>query len=366
MRIFFICGALESGRDGVGDYTRRLAGELSRMGHGVAIVGINDPFVTNELSEVQDADGVGIPVLRIPSAFDADKRFKFLEKEIGLFAPDWISLQFVPFSFHPKGLSLSFSAMLKQLVADYRFHIMFHELWVGINGRVKLKMAVLGIAQKILIHRLLRQLKPDVITTSTTIYKRELARFPVEILPLFSNVPLAKSNSCSEKDSVHFRAVHFGTFSAATAEFKLQIEFLTDAAQLANKELELLVFGEGGPFKNNALDAAKELIGADNVVDLGRLSFQDISCNLRAADVGISRANYAFFGKSGSTLAMIEHGLPVILRGKNSDVDPKELAANRNQLFFFDCEAHGVLEKFPMRDGLKESAEIFTKMLNQV
>jgi hypothetical protein len=38
MRIVFLCFSLEPGRDGVGDYTRALAGELIRPGHEVCAV----------------------------------------------------------------------------------------------------------------------------------------------------------------------------------------------------------------------------------------------------------------------------------------------------------------------------------------
>mgnify|MGYP003474349261 CR=1 FL=1 len=42
MKILFICGSLEPGKDGVGDYTRRFCGELLKMNYEVQILSIND------------------------------------------------------------------------------------------------------------------------------------------------------------------------------------------------------------------------------------------------------------------------------------------------------------------------------------
>ena len=44
MKIVFLCGSLEPGRDGVGDYTRMLAAEIIRKGHNAAIVALADKY----------------------------------------------------------------------------------------------------------------------------------------------------------------------------------------------------------------------------------------------------------------------------------------------------------------------------------
>ena len=42
MKILFFCGSAEPGKDGVGDYTRRLCGELLRIGHETQILSLFD------------------------------------------------------------------------------------------------------------------------------------------------------------------------------------------------------------------------------------------------------------------------------------------------------------------------------------
>jgi hypothetical protein len=363
MKVLFICGSSESGRDGVGDYTLRLAGELLRMGHVVTVVAINDPYLEAVSNENQDADGTRVAVLRLPATTGDDERFRLAACKLKTFCPDWVSLQFVPFSFHPKGLSLTLTGKMATLVSEYKFNIMFHELWVGLNSKVKFKMLLLGLAQKILIKRLLRQLKPDSITTSILAYKHALSEFHIKILPLFSNVPITLPINCTTQVTEYLKVVHFGSFSGATEDFKQQLHFLVEAAKFCSKEIQFLTIGEGGAFKENAMMAVKEVIGENRIVDLGRLSVVDISCILQVADVGISRANYALSGKSGSTLAMIEHGLPVLLRGNERDMSTSHTSSNDRQLFFCDSKFQKVLEKWPSKSGLKQTTKMFVEFL---
>jgi Trk K+ transport system NAD-binding subunit len=58
MKIAFICGSLEPGRDGVGDYTRRLAGELVKQQHEVLVIAFNDRQIKDTLKAVQYTDAV--------------------------------------------------------------------------------------------------------------------------------------------------------------------------------------------------------------------------------------------------------------------------------------------------------------------
>jgi hypothetical protein len=51
LNIVFLCGSLQPGRDGVGVYTRRLAGEVIRQGHQASIISltsIRSLFVSSE------------------------------------------------------------------------------------------------------------------------------------------------------------------------------------------------------------------------------------------------------------------------------------------------------------------------------
>ena len=148
LRIVFICGCIEPGRDGVGDYTRRLSAELILTGHFTAIIAINDVHTTEIIDDHQVQGGIRIPTLRLPSLSTYKSRFGKAKMWLNSFDPNWISLQFVPFSFHAKGLPFALARDLSLLGEGRKWHIMFHELWVGMDKESPLKMRAWGYVSK--------------------------------------------------------------------------------------------------------------------------------------------------------------------------------------------------------------------------
>jgi hypothetical protein len=151
LKIVFICGSIEPGKDGVGDYTRRLAGEMIRQGHRASILSINDKDVTNSCEEVQDDYGTKIQTLRLPSNKNYSQKIESAKEFLELIKPDWLCLQYVPFSFHPKGLHFGLADMLSKIGKGRKWHIMFHELWIGMDTRSSLKSSCVGFLQQKLI-----------------------------------------------------------------------------------------------------------------------------------------------------------------------------------------------------------------------
>ena len=108
MKILFICGSIEPGKDGVGDYTRRLCGELIRIGHEVQILSLCDFQVASFISDSQETEAKKVVANRIPKATSNKQRILWSQDVLNKFEPDWISLQYVPYSFNPKGLPFWF------------------------------------------------------------------------------------------------------------------------------------------------------------------------------------------------------------------------------------------------------------------
>ncbi len=190
MKIIFICGSLEPGRDGVGDYTRKIACELIRQGNKVGIVALNDKDVRNELNGVQKSGDITLPVLRLPSDLHPVQRYKRAGFWIDSNNPEWISLQFVPFAFHPKGLLFGFSKYIHRFTKGRRLHIMFHELWVGRANNSSIKRRVLSYLQQTQIKNLIKVLQPALIHTHLPILQLKLKKMDIVVkpLPLFSNI----------------------------------------------------------------------------------------------------------------------------------------------------------------------------------
>ena len=54
MKIIFLCSSLAPGKDGVGDYCRKMAANLACLGNESVIIALNDKFLSaNERKEFQ-------------------------------------------------------------------------------------------------------------------------------------------------------------------------------------------------------------------------------------------------------------------------------------------------------------------------
>lgn len=322
MKIVFLCGCLEPGHDGVGDYVRRLAVELLGQGHETAGVALNDHHTDHEMLHGQPFGEVAFQVLRLPAGWPATRRFRRARHWIDDFGAEWLSLQFVPFSFHPKGLSFQLSKHLAVLGAGRQWHLMVHELWVGMEQEAPSKHVWWGKLQRHLIKSLITSIKPRVIHTQTQLYQRQLTKlgFQSSHLPLFSNIPNQQAAP-----------------AAANVSSGLPIQ-----PKVAKPDIALVMFGgiqPGAPVEQLARDAASyaqahgirvtlTIVGRSGKeqehwaaswtavglpLDIrGEQSPAAISEILRSASIGLSTTPAAQIEKSGTVAAMQEHGLPVL------------------------------------------------------
>jgi hypothetical protein len=315
LKILFICSSLEPGCDGVGDYTRRLACELIRQGHFVEAISLNDKHISGQCLEVQTFDSVDLPVLRFPLDLPLAQKLNIAKKHIGEFNPDWISLQFVIFGYHPKGLPLWLSK-LATLGKNRRWHIMFHELWIGMARESSKKEKYWGLVQKYLIKKMVSDLNPKLITTQSSLYKAQLSRVNIESyhLPLFGNIPVAVSRldeiplSKNDVTLVVFGTIHPG------APVKQFVEEAIVFKQKNNINISIKLIGRSGGELNNWVSVWQD---AGFLVEvLGEQTADVISATLFKATIGISTSAYSMIEKSGTVAAMREHGLNVICVAK--------------------------------------------------
>lgn len=313
MRIVFICGCLEPGKDGVGDYTRRLAAGLIIQNVEIAILAINDQFITENVSQDQTFNNINVSTCRIPSNWNAEQRYNLAKKWIGKFNPDWISLQYVSFSFDTKGLPFNLNKNMTRLTQGKLWHIMFHELWVGMEKRSTLKHIIWGEIQKFLIIHLIKKLNPKLIHTQTKLYQLQLKKLGVKTnyLPLFSNIPINKNNikSKSSNDESKITLINFGTIHPT-----VPIESFASEAALYEKKtgikIELILIGRCGNEQKKWVDVWQSF--KLNISVLGEQSSEVISNLFTTSTFGITTTALPLLEKSGSVAAMFEHKLPVI------------------------------------------------------
>ena len=331
MKIAFLCSSLEPGRDGVGDYTRRLAGELTRQGHPSIIVGLNDPQVSEAVFELQEIEGASVSVLRLPATMPWNERAATARKWLDAFAPDWVSLQFVPFGFHPKGLPLGLARNISSIVGSRPLHWMFHELWLLWSLPFSLRQRLLGQVQKICLRWTLSKLKPKAVATQLPLYQTELRKLGVaaEMLPLHGNIPVCPSGEADKW--LTERCPSLKVSETVTAGFFGNILSTLDVAALASQvaklnvpknQLLILLAGKTGEETArhwHLLEQELKTLAAFH--QLGALDGREASYYFSALDYGLTSYPPELMNKSGSVAAMREHDLPVIpcgvLNGKS-------------------------------------------------
>jgi len=319
MNILFICGSIEPGKDGVGDYTRRLCGELMRKGIDVQILSLCDHHAISFIRENQMVEGNTVIVDRIPVSTSKKQRFIWLQDVLKDFNPDWVSLQYVPYSFHSKGLPFWLPAFLKKIKGNHKWHIMLHELWIGMDWSASFKNRCIGLLQKWLLLKILKEKEKIAINTQIELYQSEIASqgHTVQILPLFSNIikngelNRATTTYKSELRFCLFGSIHYG---APVERFINELKLVLSQSK-EKRALKFIFIGHCGI----AIEEWKKILLA-NKIDFeitGFIKDNEISNILSTCQYGISTTPYILNQKSGSLAAMLDHQLSVICVARN-------------------------------------------------
>jgi hypothetical protein len=335
MKIAFICGSLEPGRDGVGDYTCRLAGELNRGGHQVAIVAFHDQFVATVQNEIRTVSSFHVPVLRLPATMPAKERLTAAEKALLSFCPDWVSLQFVNFGFHRYGLPFELFR-LKRFTEKSKLHIMFHELWCGMSPTAGVKERILGRLQKGFTKRLLSTLKPARVFTNVVPYCDHLKQFkttPV-LAPIFGNIDLLDHGTEEEWNQIA-QACNFnpklngqdwlilGFFGAVYSceGFESLVRHAAQAAATLGKSFGILRIGK----PNERLQDVLKILQNVHYWETGILSPGMVNRFMSYVDCGVITTPANKLDKSGSAIAWLERGIPILVPAGDETYQKQEM-----------------------------------------
>lgn len=300
MKIAFVTSCLEPDCDGVGDYTTLLAEECARRGHTVARLALNDARITKTSDEPR--------LLRFPHTLPWPERMDRARQWLEAFAPDWISLQFVNYGFHPRGFAEATAARLRALFSGWPVQVFLHELWVGEEVGATWKHRAMGWVQRRGVLKLLRTLDVRLIHTSNDAYVHRLARHGLiaRRLPLFGSLPLPVT-AASRSDALLTIAL-FGTLHPIWPA-----EPLFAQLRALNKPIQLMHAGNIGAGETLWNQLETKYSTAFQFRRLGRMSPQALADFFASADFGVATTPWTLIGKSASVAAMLDCGLPVIV-----------------------------------------------------
>lgn len=340
MKLVFLCGSLEPGLDGVGDYVRRLAVALMQQQHEVALVALHDTFLTSKMEGEQLVGTVALPVLRLPASWKPDQRFDEVAAYLTKTRPDWVSLQYVGFGLHRYGLPWHLLWRLRPAIGNAKLHTMLHELWCGMDTYAGRKEKLLGAAQKGFLKLLLRRVKPQGIFTSIRHYANELTRLGVSanLVPVFSNIPVDEWGSEQEWQQTVEQAGlapllqnpgqwlvvgFFGTVYACPGLLQL-LQHAAEAAASTGRKLGVLSIG------HNRLQSIRTFTQAIPGVDCwqtGGLAVPMLNRALALMDLGVVTSPADRVNKSGTAIAFLERGIPVLISAEDNTYYPAEMEA---------------------------------------
>ena len=326
MKIAFLCGSLEPWRDGVGDYTRRLGGDLQAAGHQVLLIALADPFIDSPVHLHHEASGVA--VLRLPKTLWMARQLSVVQAALDNFVADWVSLQLVVYAYEDRGLLRDLGRQLLRLGGTAKRHVMFHELWIGAAAHCPAKERLVGWLQRQLLLRTFKLWTPQLMHTSNPVYRQLLQREGLQALPLRvpGSIVIERVSHSSARAALAQRLglaaeqaqtlVLAGVFGAVHPEWTdpVVLRRLQQSCAAQGRQLLLLHMGRAGA-AGSALwqQLSSTLAGTVELHSLGELPPRELSVVLRGLDMGLATTPWALAGKSSTIAALLEHGVPVLV-----------------------------------------------------
>ena len=278
MIICFIAGDKNPGQCGITDYVELLAQELEKLGHK-----IEHYFIRKDCGKLNN----------LPSA-------------------DLYSFQFAPYACANDGIPKRILNLLARKLQNKKVHLNFHEIWVGAYPRASWKERGIGWLQQSLILGFIKMCKPELITSSNAaaIDRLKHRDVPARFLYLFGNIPYSAASKAITAEQT-LKIAFFGTPYADFPYHKLG-DFFSNISKACSKKLEIIIIGRQR--EESGTDQLLSFCKMNNflIQTTGELSTNLISEQLQKCTFGVSTTPFDVISKSGTTAAMLEHGLPVL------------------------------------------------------
>lgn len=299
MKVYLLFPTLPPALDGIGDHTVHLARALA--GRGV------EAGILTACGSVDSVEGVSLW-----PCFSLEGR-PGLSPLIGVLRevrPDWLVVQYNPFSWGRWGLALSLAATLRAVtrqVPGLRVALMVHETFVPV---ISWKFAVMTTWQRYQLWQLGRL--ASVLLFSTQPWAERFARWfpgtPCYHLPVGSNVPDSGAGRAVARRELGLEdgVVVLGVFG--TAHPSRLLGYVHRAAARLRREGVDAVTLYVGPHGSQVRAALPGL----PLVDAGRQAPEGVSRCFRAMDVYLAPYSDGVSTRRGGFMAGLQHGVATV------------------------------------------------------
>ena len=307
MNIHIIAAAIPPQLDGVGNYTAHLAAELSKTA-AVKVLTIEGQAHT-------PIPGVAIaPVFSVKCPSSMQKVAARVEQD----GPDWVLLQYQPFSYGRWGLNLHLPQVMRRIKRGKlgtKFALMVHEPFVHVHNW---QSAIMTTWQRWQLWNLGRT--ADVTFVSIDPWARRLQRWfpgkPVLHLPVGSNLPHMpiSRNEARARLGIPDGTIVLGLFGAM--HYPQMRDWVRSAAEaVCQSGQEVLVLYAGSHGK-----ALRDSLGTIPSLAEGPLPGEEVSRRLAAVDIYLTPLVDGVSTRRTTLMAGLQHGLPIVgMKGHSTD-----------------------------------------------
>ena len=299
MKIHLVFPTLPPALDGIGDYTARLAAELQARKHEIKI--LTAPPASDVLSDVkiETAFAVEPPQATWP-LWNAVRRDP----------PDWLVVQYNPFSYGRWGFNPFLPLLLRRLKRQHpflRLAVMVHEPFVPVEDW---RTALMTTWQRGQLWALGRA--ADIVFFSIAPWAERFQSWfpgtPVHHLPVSSNVPRTSVSKRVVREELGLAPDEFVVGVFGSAHPSRLLHFIRAAVETTEADvgaLRVLYVGAAGA-------RVREALGEVLMIDAGALSAADVSRHFAAMDLYLAPFRKGVSTRRGSFLVGLQHGVATL------------------------------------------------------
>jgi glycosyltransferase involved in cell wall biosynthesis len=297
MKLVIVYPALPPKLDGIGDYSARIASALS-ISHQVV-------FLTASQQPLDPVEGV-----RVVQCFQSnDPRSNWqLADRVREERPDWVIVQYNPFSWGRRGLNLQLHRVMRRMRADAKVAIMYHERYFGpVAGW---RTALMAGWQRWQYRRLVGAADLCFYSTEPWVddHRRRFPGKPACHMPVGSNIPLMDGSREEARRTLEINpdTIVLGVFGSAHVSRLLDwIRLGAEKLRATGADVLLLYIGPDREVVTRAM-------GDVPVRCLGPLGAEEVSLRLRAMDIYLSPFADGVATRRTSFLVALQHGIATV------------------------------------------------------
>jgi glycosyltransferase involved in cell wall biosynthesis len=235
-KIVFIVNKQPPLIDGVGDYTCLLAKHLVAYGYQIVII-------CSKLNAYQPSkEFMGITIYPIVEQWK-ESAFNHVYDLLSEIKPDFIILQYVPYSFHGKGIPFNLLSITYKLTGYAKVIVMFHEIsvrYLGLDPRTWL----LASLQRLVAFLISTIANKSITSIQKYSYYLGSPLRNIDIIPIGSNFLGTPDDSAIDRSRINFRLQKYVITVFGLRNEKGFFEFILHPHFRALEDITLLIVGK--------------------------------------------------------------------------------------------------------------------------